>query len=742
MGEDMEPLQQLIEVEEGRARTIVGEIRTTLAAETDDRRKKDKEIAELKQQKLDAVGWQEKREIDDLIASQRRQYSLRQYQDAKILNQPYFGVLELSDDKLGELSYCLGRQSFFDAGSRVLVIDWRDAPVSRLYYEYSSSEAYEEEIRGKERTGLVKTKRQVEIVKEELRKIVEKEITLIREGDGWRKEGGKTGVIFRKEEKGDHRLPEVTALISREQFQSIANPESSLVLLQGGAGSGKTTVGLHRIAYLNYQDPERFKANRMLVVVFNRSLQQYISKVLPDLGVEGGVHVETYHSWAGKIFWAAKLAISYSSAAIPSPVARLKKSPFMLTLMERYLEGLMEKARIWLIDQLGQYGEPDLDDLTAQIRSASVFQDFHKALANRSGVFACIRRETREKLFPRLLQRLNDHETDLHRALGDSELLEGVSKELGLKAGAGDFEQLMKWQKHLRDAKQIDFSDTGILLWLMQKKGVLAARPGYSHIMVDEAQDFSEVELAVLLHAADEHQSLTICGDMSQKIKGEFDFAGSDGFAGFVKSEQQRMGNGRICADSLVIGYRATRPIMELAWYVLGEKPSMTVHRDGAPVRILLTQSYEQSLERSKEILAAYLKERPQALVAVICRYKADTDRVFESLKTLGLDKLRRHSRDDFVFTPGIIVTNSHQIKGLEFSAVLVFNPAANQYRDDRENRMLLHVVLTRAADHLWLIGYQPMAYGLGKWTARSRETFPCVDTAPLPDVICPIEAL
>jgi DNA helicase-2/ATP-dependent DNA helicase PcrA len=716
LDKEMDALQRIVEMEEHRAHATVGVIRSTLASETEDRLKKDKEIAALKQQKLDAVGWQEKREIDDLIASHRRQYAMRQYQDSKILIQPYFGVLELADDQLGALSYCLGRQSFFDSKGRALVIDWREAPISRLYYEYSSSEAYEEEIRGRERTGIIEAKRQVEITNEELRRIVEKEITLIRNEDGWRKDGEKTGVIYRKEEKGDHRLPEVTSLISREQFQAITNPESSVVLLQGGAGSGKTTVGLHRIAYLNYQDHERFKPDRILVVVFNRSLQQYISKVLPDLGVGGGVHVETYHSWAGKIFRAAKLALSYSSEDIPSPVARLKKSPFMLMLIERYFDLLLEKARTWFLEQLEHFGEPDLETLTAQIRSIVGFENFYRGIINSSGGFAGIRRATKEKLFPRLVRRFDDHEADLHLALCDSDLMETVSRELGMDVPPQSFEQLARWQKHLKDSKKIDFADTGILLWLLQKKGVLAARPRYSHAMVDEAQDFSEVELAALLNAVDEHQSLTICGDMLQKIKGEFEFASAEGFAGFIKSRQKRMGSGKICAESLVVGYRATKPIMELAWHVLGEKPSMAVHRDGEPVRIVMARGYEQAVRQSSDILSAYMKERSNGLVAVICRYKADADRVFESLKGLGLEKVRRHSRDDFIFTPGIIVTNSHQIKGLEFSAVLAFNPSAGQYRDDRESRMLLHVVLTRAADHLWIVGYQPMAYGLEGW--------------------------
>jgi DNA helicase II / ATP-dependent DNA helicase PcrA len=73
----------------------------------------------------------------------------------------------------------------------------------------------------------------------------------------------------------------------------------------------------------------------------------------------------------------------------------------------------------------------------------------------------------------------------------------------------------------------------------------------------------------------------------------------------------------------------------------------------------------------------------------------------------------QRQARQDFPFQPGVVVTNAHQVKGLEFSAVMVISPTPQHYRDNRESRILLHVVYTRAANNLWIIGDQPMAYGI-----------------------------
>ena len=709
----MEQFKAIIEQEEKRTGDIVGEMRATLAGEELDRQKKDQEIAELRRQKLEAVGWTEKKEIDQAIERCRQRYAMRHYQDGQALNHPYFGILELEDDDLGSLGYALGRQSFFDRQGRAMVIDWREAPVSRLFYEYEAGEFYEEEIRGRDRSGLVKSKRQVETAGGELRKIVEKGVLLVRgDGGSWHLNGDGGGAVSVKEEKADHRLPEITSLISPDQFRAITHPESSTVLLQGGAGSGKTTVGLHRIAYLTYQEPEYFKLDRILLVMFNRSLQHYISRVLPELGIGPGVQVETYHGWAGKLFREAGLNISYSAQAVPAQVARIKKHPLALDLVDRYLEGLLRKARDWFLEQLDQMADPGVDKIAADLHGVGKIEDFVRMLGTHPDLARTNQPEARKQLKARLLNRLGDHAADLRELLGDRVLMEETFQN-GNGISKNAFAQLSQWQMNLHKRNRIYFADTGLLLWLIQRKGLGTARPGYAHIMVDEAQDLSEVELATLLCAADERQSITICGDMAQKIKGDVSFDTGDGFAGFIRARQKRTNAKILCSDTLEVGYRATRPIMELAWRVLGEKPSMSVPRDGAPVLIHQTGSHQETVAEAKRILEDYLHKRPKALVAVVCRYKVDADRIFKDLKTLGLANLRRHERDDFSFQPGVVVTNAHQVKGLEFSAVLIVNPAAGEYRDDRENHMLLHVVITRAADHLWIVGHQPMAYGI-----------------------------
>lgn len=711
----MDQFRKIIEHEERRLERISADMRSTLFSEDEDRRKFDKELVDLKVQKLEAPGWREKQEIEDLIASCRARYSMRRFQDPKVLNQPYFGVLEIEDDDLGSLSYCLGARSFFGAGGKALVIDWREAPISRLYYEYEPGELYEETIQRRDRTGEIRAKRQVDTSGGELTKIVEGGLLLARNRSGeWCTADQPEGAVSRKEEKADHRLPEITSLISRDQFRAITNPESSTVILEGGAGSGKTTVGLHRIAYLTYQDPERFRSDRILVVMFNRSLQQYIAGVLPSLGVAPGVHVETYHNWAGKLLRKANALAGYTFESPPHAVVQLKKHPLMLAVLERYIDALFEKSREWLLDQLRRSRDPYIELIEEALAAAPNLKGF-RTLTDQNPLFCAEPQpDARKWVLSRIRARLNDHLADLQASLCDRKLLEDVLIRQTSGMDNASLDQVINWQTRLSGEGKIDFADTGILLTIMQLKGVPDSLPSHGHIMVDEAQDLSVVEINTLLRAADETQSITICGDMAQRIKGDVSFAGSEGFADFVRKAQQRSGGAKVRADRLIIGYRATRQIMELAWYVLGTKGSMATPRDGAPVEILRSESHDDTVRRMKGILSRYISERPKALIGVVCRYKADADQIYRDLH--GLDGLRRHQRDDFSFDPGIVVTNAHQVKGLEFSAVLVVNPSAGQYRDDPESRMLLHVVLTRASDHLWIVGHQPMAYDIEQW--------------------------
>jgi DNA helicase IV len=235
--------------------------------------------------------------------------------------------------------------------------------------------------------------------------------------------------------------------------------------------------------------------------------------------------------------------------------------------------------------------------------------------------------------------------------------------------------------------------------------------------MIDEAQDLSPVELAAVINASDEKKSVTICGDMAQAIKDDVCFDQKKGFAGFVR-ELASLNAYITAAETLKVGYRATKEIMDAAWYIMRNKnPDSLNARKGEPVSIITASSFDETVFRAKSFLVSLHANRPNSLSCVICKFKKDADKIYEHLKKIPeIKNIRRHEKDDFIFTPGIIVTNAHQVKGLEFSNVLFINPSASQFLDNDHDRMLLHVAFTRASEKLVIIGHEKMAYNLSEY--------------------------
>src|SRR5262245_25442423 len=289
------------------------------------------------------------------------------------ITSPYFAHIRLREHGKSK-DVLVGKRGFIDRQSNVQIVDWRNAPVSRIYYRYEEGDDYEEEIAGRRVEGMVEARRNVSIARGNLRRIGTPQGTYLKDSRGsWVQAVGQIAPVLhggmgkaarpvaapgQKGKLGVHHgvaradkaLPEIAALIDKEQFELITQPSSGIVVIQGGAGSGKTTVALHRVAYLNFQDGRRFKPAATLFVVPSQALVRYVAGVLPSLGVPG-VPVVTYTGWARttRMRCFPDSPTKYN-ADPPEQVSRVKKHPAMLAILERWCTAQAEAIGTELAD--------------------------------------------------------------------------------------------------------------------------------------------------------------------------------------------------------------------------------------------------------------------------------------------------------------------------------------------------------------------------------------------------------
>jgi DNA helicase-2/ATP-dependent DNA helicase PcrA len=646
----------------------------------------DQELVALR----DEIGEARREDVPALIAQMERLQgvSARRAEAEGVLvdpGSPYFGHLRLREGGR-ERDVLVGRATFVDAPREVRIVDWRNAPVSQLFYRYPEGSDYEERFGTRTVEGEILVRRTVTIAGGALERIASPQGTWIREGTEWHRteppdfalaggEGTATrprGVLgaARGPQRLDRHLPEIAALIDARQFELITGRGTGLVVIQGGAGSGKTTIGLHRIAYLAFAAPERFSPRRMLVVTWGSALAAYISEVLPALGVQG-VAVVTFADWASRELHRAypHLAVPIVDDAPPA-VGRLKSHPALLHELERRGRDHVGRRtsrsliEIWA-DLLTDRAR--LTSLVAGAISAEEVADAHRFITDRvAGVLE-------RRPAPRLAGPRPDDD-DVRGDIG----IDGLRTE--------------------DERAVLDLDDVAMLLRLDEL--VRGRKQLYDHLFVDEAQDLSPLALSVLIGATGKRRSITLAGDTAQRLFLD------NGFTDW-RTVLADLGLEHVALEPLRIAYRSTRQILELARTAMGplagpEPPQAP--RSGAPVEAHRFPGTGAAVAFLADALRALIAREPRATVAVLARHPEQADRTHDGLRLAEIPSLRRVRAQDFSFRPGVEVTDIRQVKGLEFDYVVMVDVNAAVFGTDDESRHLFHIAATRAAHQLWLL--------------------------------------
>jgi len=578
--------------------------------------------------------------------------------------------------------YCLGQSRHLDTPSGVRIVDWRIAPVARIFYGYREGDEYEEIFPGRVAEGTLEARRIVAIEAGELSQIVTDGAVLTRSASGtWHSRvrssyaiaGGGSGSAVRAGALagGDGKpSANVSALLDPAQFAAIsAAPERPLLVL-GSAGSGKTTVALHRLARIAALDRDRYPLERMQVVVPEEGLARLSRRLLAPLGM-AEAHVHTLDDWAWTL---AKRSFGVRLPRIcpetPALVISLKRHPSLYAAMrERFARVTKRKSPLSF---------KRLRRLLAELFSD---REFLTSVVDRAQ--GSLSRTAVEITVRHTLQQLGDSVDEQLAAVVDRSRLRTLD-------GKGIAESTPEAL-----AQTLDREDLPICLAILAWQGQLAHAPAV-HLVLDEAEDFSLFELSVLGRLQGAQKSVTFAGDEAQQT--------TTGFADFDTALAEfGARDAEVCR--LAVSYRCPRPIFELAREVLGPLLSgapKSAARAGVPVGQFEFPTPElASLFCVGEIVDLAQRE-PDASIAVVAHDAEAARRLHALLPDRAQARLVLSG--EFGFDPGIDVTELDQVKGLEFDYVIVPQVSDAIYPLSDEARRRLHVAVTRAVWQLWLV--------------------------------------
>lgn len=605
------------------------------------------------------------------------------------------------DSDVAERFY-IGRRAVSEPNQEPVIVDWR-VPVAEGFYRAT----------GKNRLN-INLRRHFDCQGQTLVGIEDERFSDNGEELGL---SGTGALVSALEAKRTGSMRDIVSTIQREQDEIIRADLDGVLVVQGGPGTGKTAVALHRAAYLLFTHRKSLERDGVLVIGPNRLFLRYIDRVLPALG-ESGVALTTPEG----LFSGVKV-----TAVDPARIARLKGDPRMATVIERavagYETGIDEELTL------------EFNDRTLRVAprmAAAIVASLRKMDGTHNSKVRIARNQLARRLhsqYARLLSRNQKGARTSVESLGRAEMLkelfadpdfntivdkvwpmlsvEGVFKELfaaPVSAGSGIFTQ-EEISDLVRNSDLWARDDIALLDEILALIGTSAVDPQdddddethatYGHIIVDEAQDLSPMQLRMLRRRS-RNGSMTVVGDVAQATGATLPSGWDEVLEHLPSWKGQKVAE-------LSVNYRTPTEIMDLAGKVLREvaphlRPPESVRSTGVGPRFIKVGS-DELVERVAKVAKDEIVVGKVAVVADQALLDEVAARLFE-LKVDHSDAL----------TSDVTLLSVGQVKSLEFDSVVVVEPAALV---ETQGLRSLYVALTRSTQHLTIVYSDPLPRAL-----------------------------
>ncbi|EOU1110750.1 AAA family ATPase [Clostridium perfringens] len=610
---------------------------------------------------------------------------------------PYFGRVTFNDLEFDQKdTLYVGRFGVTPEGSyEPVIVDWR-APVASLFYHGSLGEASYTSPDGPIKCD-IEGRRQIIVKKGELKGVFDSAIDV------------KDDILqMVLSNNSSDKLKDVIMTIQQEQDEIIRKERTSNIVVNGVAGSGKTTIALHRVAYLLYNYRKELE-DKVLILGPNGIFMEYISQVLPSLG-EVGVKQETFASFA------------------------LKEMDSELYIMsfDKYLEKILSEDKEFIEDAKYKNSYEiikDLDNLVKEmdkdyfhVEDVKYFGDlviskeeieemfnkhyeymplFRRSEKIKRIILSKIKdkrdekvwelneelRKEKEKLTPEELL-IEENNLEFKRKLRIREIVKEVmDSRAKLDSWISREDVLDIYDRFNGNKKEYTINDLAPILYLAIKLEGKKATKDYRHVVIDEAQDYSPLQFKVVRELTGT-KYFTVVGDVNQRLIKYSDLA-------------PMMELGKIFDDvnpeiyNLNKSYRSTYEIMEYANKYLDEDRIIPIVRHGKPVEEIEFHNNEELSESIIESLKEFSNEGLES-IAIITRDKEELEKVYNLISNKV--HLVKFDNEDVLYKGGNVIIPSYFAKGLEFDGVIIVDNGSS--KDENED-LIKYIMSTRALHRL-----------------------------------------